>query len=346
MTARRIAAAFLAMLGAVGVTASAYLNWYADSPPESIPLDRLFETGITEEATSYWMSVALPLALVTVVALVGVLLRSRLVVLVAWLIGLATLVLFVVMQAREDAEFSFGDLQTGVWVALAGLIVMLIGLVNIEPPAPVLESEEPLTVMQTDRYAPAPPPPPADTTVLDTHRWSGPTEPYPPERYSRTEPDDATRPIGLPYGAPEPHHEPEPETQLYSAPEPHHEPEPDALPYSATESEPETQLHAVPEAHHEPEPDTQVYSAPEPHHEPDTEASSAGEPEPGHDAEARGESDNEAHTSEPDSTVQRDSAPPSGTEPAADADKPSGASTAPEASPDAADAEDDRPRNG
>ena len=155
MTARRVAGGFLALLGAVGVTASAYLNWFDDRTPETVPIDRLFQSGVTEEASSYWTSVALPLAIVTLLAVIGLVLRSRLILVVGWLIGVATLVLFVVQQANDDADFSVGDLQAGAWVALAGLIVMLLGLASMGGrPKPEPEAAEPSeTVSARERGA-------------------------------------------------------------------------------------------------------------------------------------------------------------------------------------------------
>jgi hypothetical protein len=131
-------------IGALGVTASAYLDWLDDVMPTEMPLERLFQTEISGTASSYWTSVAAPLALVGVLGVIGALMRSRLVLTVAGLIGVATLALWIVMQALdlspEDLEPS--DYQSGVWVCVAGLVVLFIGVLSMggrEREEPVVE---------------------------------------------------------------------------------------------------------------------------------------------------------------------------------------------------------------
>lgn len=136
MNARRIVGAIIVVLGAVGVTASAYLNWIEDqvtwSEPENMPISSLYETSLGETASSYWTSVAVPLAAVTLIALVGALLRSRVVLNVALVVGLATVALWVVMRLLDDtAGLAFADLESGFWVGLLGLAVMVIGIVSM-----------------------------------------------------------------------------------------------------------------------------------------------------------------------------------------------------------------------
>lgn len=120
-------------LGALGVTASAYLDWLDDVMPTEMPLERLFQSEVSGTASSYWTSVAAPLALVGVVGVIGALMRSRLVLTVAGLIGIATLALWIIMQALdmspEDLEPS--DYQSGVWVCVAGLVVLFIGVLSM-----------------------------------------------------------------------------------------------------------------------------------------------------------------------------------------------------------------------
>jgi hypothetical protein len=104
-----------------------------DVMPTEMPLERLFQTEVSGTASSYWTSVAAPLALVGVVGVIGALMRSRLVLTVAGLIGIATLALWIVMQALdmspEDLEPS--DYQSGVWVCVAGLVVLFIGVLSM-----------------------------------------------------------------------------------------------------------------------------------------------------------------------------------------------------------------------
>lgn len=128
---QRIVGAVVAVVGALGVTASAYLDWYRGLDATDIPLERLFQTSVsTGGPSSYWNSMALALSLVTVLGVVGALLLSRFVLGLGWLIGVATLVLWIVMSANDDLlTVSVGDLQAGVWVCAAGLLVMLAGII-------------------------------------------------------------------------------------------------------------------------------------------------------------------------------------------------------------------------
>lgn len=255
MTAQRVAGAFLALLGAVGVTASAYLSWFSDRTPESAPIDRLFESGVTEQASSYWTSVALPLAVVTFVAAIGVLLRSRVVLAVGWLIGLATLVLFVVQELNDAADFAIGDLQAGAWVAIAGLIIMLVGVVSMGGrPAPEFEVPEPVSVGNRRAAggstadtpimgaAPAGPatgsvpvaPPPAPEPLATDSPTPEPTPSPSPDPMPSPGPTPTPEPGPTPAPAPGPPPAPEPEPEPGPGPEPEPGPGPGPQPEPGT----------------------------------------------------------------------------------------------------------------
>jgi hypothetical protein len=133
ITSRRVAGAIVAAIGALAVAASAYLDWYEDETPRDMPLERLFQTEVSGGADNYWTSVAAPLAVVGVVGVIGLLLRSRLVLSVAGLIGLATLTLWIIMTAIDVSpdDLEAADYQAGVWICAAGLVIMLIGIVGM-----------------------------------------------------------------------------------------------------------------------------------------------------------------------------------------------------------------------
>ena len=138
MTRRqRAGGAVLAAVGALGVSASAYLYWFDGREATDIPVERLFQTDVSGTASSYWTSVAIALALVTVLGVVGAILQSRLVLVLGWLIGVATLALWVVMQAidnvDDDLDFTANDAQAGAWACAVALLVMLIGIVAMGP---------------------------------------------------------------------------------------------------------------------------------------------------------------------------------------------------------------------
>ena len=128
---RRVIAAVLAALGALGTTAGAYLNWFGGRPAREIPLERLYQSTIASgPASSYWNSIALPLAVVGALGVIGAVAMSRFVLVLDWLISVATLVAWVVMQAGDVAvDFGPGDVQIGFWVSAIASLVMLIGIV-------------------------------------------------------------------------------------------------------------------------------------------------------------------------------------------------------------------------
>jgi hypothetical protein len=144
MTDRRDLGAILATVGALFVAASSYIDWFANRTAIDTPLHRLYETSISPPAASWWRSVALPLIVVIVVAVIGLILRSQLVFFVSWAVGAATLVLFIAMQYNDDAvDFAFADLQAGVWQSLIALGVMLFGIAIMgRPPRPEPVPEE------------------------------------------------------------------------------------------------------------------------------------------------------------------------------------------------------------
>jgi uncharacterized membrane protein YhaH (DUF805 family) len=108
-----------------------------------MPLDSLFGAELTEAASSYWTSVAVPLAVVTLLAVIGAVLRSRIMLGAAWLVGMATVVLWLVMRRLVDmTDLGLGDLESGFWVALLGLAVMLIGITGMGPRPAREEAED------------------------------------------------------------------------------------------------------------------------------------------------------------------------------------------------------------
>jgi hypothetical protein len=145
MTGRRDLGTILATVGALFVGASSYIDWFADRTAIDTPLHRLYETSISPPADSWWRSVAVPLIVVVIIAVIGLILRSQAVFFVSWAVGAATLVLFVAMQYNDDAvDFAFADLQAGVWQSLIALGVMLFGIAVMgRPPRPEPVPEEP-----------------------------------------------------------------------------------------------------------------------------------------------------------------------------------------------------------
>jgi hypothetical protein len=145
----RTVGALIAAVGALGIAASAYLDWFAGRTPTEIPLQRLFASEISHAAGSYWTSIAAPLALAGVIGVLGAFLRSRLVIALAGVLGLATLVLWVLMQAADLApeDLGAGDYQLGLWVCVASLAVLACGilLMSRSRPSEQTQADRPAT---------------------------------------------------------------------------------------------------------------------------------------------------------------------------------------------------------
>jgi hypothetical protein len=86
---------YVRLAGFLGVGFSAYLDWLNGRAPDEIPI-RLLVDDITGEAPSYWWSLALPLVISSVVGILGVLLRSRGLLALAFIAGLGTFVWWIV----------------------------------------------------------------------------------------------------------------------------------------------------------------------------------------------------------------------------------------------------------
>ncbi|SEE92226.1 hypothetical protein [Jiangella alba] len=131
-TRQRATGAIVAVIGALGVTASGYLDWLGGRDATEIPLERLFQTSSVGTPSSYWNSMALALAVVGLLGVLGALLLSRFVLILGWLVGAATLVLWLVMSANDDSlSVSVSDLQSGVWICGVALLVFLVGIIGM-----------------------------------------------------------------------------------------------------------------------------------------------------------------------------------------------------------------------
>jgi hypothetical protein len=133
---RRTTGAIVAAAGSLLCAISAYVAWYDGRAPHELPIRHLASTGEPGVAGGYWTSVAAPLAVVAVLGALGALARFRFLLVLAWMIGVATLVLWGLMRAignvTDDAPGGI-DAGTGVWVCAFGLLVILVGIVVMGP---------------------------------------------------------------------------------------------------------------------------------------------------------------------------------------------------------------------
>ncbi|MER7848214.1 hypothetical protein ABTZ03_30220 [Kitasatospora sp. NPDC096077] len=133
---RRVAvASLLALAGAAALVLSAFQPWYEKSDPRSVPIADLFQGFSPDRTATTGTSMMIPLAAGAAIAALALLVRSRLVMLLAGLLALATCVLWTVQKALEVAPVSFDitDLHTGLWNAYGGVLLLLIAVAVLPP---------------------------------------------------------------------------------------------------------------------------------------------------------------------------------------------------------------------
>ncbi|GAA3064564.1 hypothetical protein GCM10017562_32730 [Streptomyces roseofulvus] len=178
---RNVVGSVLALAGATAAVWSPFRAWYDGRHGRDYPIEDLF-TGITDTRAEVIGSILLPFAFAALVTVLGVVLRSRVLVAVAGLIVLGFTVLWMVRVGQAEGSLVVsGDgrgLGDGVANAFGGGILLLLGALVMSGRA------------RTHRLEPAGPPPTRPT--LD-----GP----PPGDTPAGQPYDAeTR--SMPYAAP------------------------------------------------------------------------------------------------------------------------------------------------
>ncbi|MFC8266537.1 hypothetical protein ACFUIZ_12520 [Streptomyces cinereoruber] len=195
---RNVAGAVLALAGATAAVLSPFRAWYDGRHGRDYALDELF-TGISKAKADLWWSLLLPFAFAALLTLVGLVLRSRLLVALAGLVVLGFTVFWMVRVGQYEGGLTVGGdgtgLGDGVANALGGGILLLLGALVMsgrrrkrerrEDRREVLrEPEEPRA------YAPPSGPDPRATPVSDPYgapagdpreaSSPGPYDPYDP----------------------------------------------------------------------------------------------------------------------------------------------------------------------
>ncbi|MFF2779837.1 hypothetical protein ACFVU3_33665 [Streptomyces sp. NPDC058052] len=145
---RNVAGSVLALAGATAAVWSPFRAWYDGRHGSDYPIGDLF-TGITDDGSGVVGSILLPFAVAALVTLVGVVLRSRLLVALAGLLVLGVTVLWMVRVGQAEGSLVIsGDgrgLGDGVANAFGGGVLLLLGALvmsgrprshRLEPAAP------------------------------------------------------------------------------------------------------------------------------------------------------------------------------------------------------------------
>ncbi|MFG2587924.1 hypothetical protein [Streptomyces sp. NPDC048438] len=122
----------LAVLGAAAALWAPFRNWYNGRLGHDFRVWELFTgAGVTDSGAGLFASMFLPLLVAAVLTVIGVVWRSRLLVLIAGIIALGFAVLWMVRQGQAQGSLTAsGDgngLGSGVGLALLGGVLMLVG---------------------------------------------------------------------------------------------------------------------------------------------------------------------------------------------------------------------------
>ncbi|MFF0508264.1 hypothetical protein ACFYUH_32315 [Streptomyces fimicarius] len=127
---RNILGSVVALAGAASAALSPFRDWYAGRAGHEYRVRDLFE-GITATESGVLVSILLPFLAAALLVIVGVVLRSRLVVAFAGVVVLGFTILWMVRQGQAAGSLVVGGdgagLQVGVVNALAGGVLMVIG---------------------------------------------------------------------------------------------------------------------------------------------------------------------------------------------------------------------------
>ncbi|KOX36460.1 MULTISPECIES: hypothetical protein [unclassified Streptomyces] len=186
---RNVVGAVLALAGATAAVLSPFRAWYDGRHGRDYALGELF-TGITGAKADLWWSLLLPFALAALLALVGVVLRSRPLVALAGFVVLGFTVFWMVRVGQYEGSLTVGGggagLGDGVANALGGGILLLLGA---------------LVMSGRRREARKDPEERTGRTWPEEPRAYAPPADGPDPREARG-PDPREAPVADPYGAP------------------------------------------------------------------------------------------------------------------------------------------------
>lgn len=186
---RNVYGSVVALLGAVAALWSPFRPWYGSREGQDIRIADLFN-GITTQLASLWESMFLLMLAGAVLTVVGVLLRSRLLVALSGLVVIGFTVLWMVRQGLELGSLTAGGptgMGSGAALAFSGGVGILLG-------ALIMSGR---TGRRRARHARAEPEPVAGP-------YGRESEPYAPDRtHDETERlGPATRPMDRPHRVP------------------------------------------------------------------------------------------------------------------------------------------------
>jgi hypothetical protein len=127
---RKVLGPLLSLVGAAAAVWSPFQAWYDGRQGSDIRVDDLFtDVGVTPHDAALLGSLFLPMGFAALLTLLGLLLRSRLVVALAGVLVLGVTVLWMVRQAQFSHSLTAGGhgLDTGVAAAVVGGLLLFAG---------------------------------------------------------------------------------------------------------------------------------------------------------------------------------------------------------------------------
>ncbi|MFE7514631.1 hypothetical protein ACFU8I_25900 [Streptomyces sp. NPDC057540] len=195
---RNIAGSVLALAGATAAVWSPFRAWYDGRHGRDYAIGDLF-TGITQAKADVVGSILLPFAFAALVTLVGVVLRSRLLVALAGLVVLGFTVLWMVRVGQAEGSLAVGPdgagLGDGVANALGGGVLLLLGALVMSGRRPRHHRVD----VSRGPAGPAPEPRPENPAPAPY-----PQTPYPDAPGAPDAPYAETRTLDVPGGPPPP----------------------------------------------------------------------------------------------------------------------------------------------
>ncbi|MFE4497215.1 hypothetical protein ACFRKD_32695 [Streptomyces niveus] len=118
---RNVIGSVLAVIGAAGAVASPFQSWYDGRHGRDYRVEDLFN-GITGTSSDLWVSLLLPFAFAALVTLLGLVLRSRLLVALSGLIVLGFTILWMVRQGQRSDGLTLNSDGTGIGLGVAAAL--------------------------------------------------------------------------------------------------------------------------------------------------------------------------------------------------------------------------------
>ncbi|MET9619991.1 hypothetical protein ABZZ37_04345 [Streptomyces sp. NPDC006464] len=203
---RNVIGSILALAGATAAVWSPFRAWYDGRHGSDYRIEDLFG-GITDAGAEVIGSILLPFAFAALVTLIGVVLRSRLLVVLAGLVVLGFTILWMVRVGQAEGSLTVGGaagLGDGVANAVGGGLLLLLG-------ALVMSGRGRSRDTRLDHgYAPAPTHPTLDGTGPPAPApYPGPSSAGAPTRTMEEPRWDRQDPGPQQWDAPDPHQEPD-----------------------------------------------------------------------------------------------------------------------------------------